>query len=276
MMCRLTLLGLVAAFAPVAAFGSILSITSGDALLGNRSLNLVQNGSFEADAGYAMNGSFWANGTTLGPVMTVTGWQTLGQVHTYASWGNDGTGGIRNSDNLPDGQNGMYFGGGLMGGVSLPPTFNADGTVSFTGTPSFFPKPDAAPVELWQTLSGLNTSATYLLDFWASGESAKYASFAADGIFGLDISGEQQMFFAAPSGNSGLGASQRYYVLFKPTSSSVTIKFTNWGHLIDGSGPHTELALDDVIVNQATPEPATMAIFAAGLLPLLRRRKMSA
>ena len=256
---------------------SIFSLTSGDLLHGNRSLNLVQNGSFEADAGFAANGSYWANGSTLGPVMSLTGWSTLGQAHTYATWGNDGTGGIKGSANLPDGANGLYFGGGIMGGTTPAPTFHANGRVTFPGPPTFFSKPDQAPVELWQTLTGLSTSSKYLLDFWASGENSKTSGFpGGDGIFGLDITGENSIYLAAPSGVSGLGTSQRYYVLFQPTASSVTLKWTNWGHLYDGTGPHTELVLDDVIVNQVTPEPASLCALGLGLAAVCRRRKRSA
>ena len=262
------------ALSPLLASASIVSISSGDTLIGNRLLNLIQNGSFEADAGFATNYSAWATGTTQLPAMSITGWQASGQSGSYAIWGNDGSSKIVGSEVMPDGPNGVYFGGGIMGAPSPMPTVAANGIVTFSSTPVFSPKPNQAPVMLWQTVSGLNTSQTYLLDFWTSGEDATAPQFADDGIFGLDITGESTMYFSAPSSYTGLGTSQRYYVMFQPTASTVTFTWTNWGHYITPNGLSTELVLDDVILNvQAVPEPATLAVLGAGALALLRRRK---
>jgi len=159
-----------------------------------------------------------------------------------------------------------------MGGITQPPTFNPDGTVSFPAPPAFFPKPTSAPVTLAQTVTGLSTGSAYLLDFWTSGEDASTGAFPHDGIFQLDITGESSMYFTAPSGNTGLGTSQRYYVLFQPTSSTTTFTWTNWGHYLGGQA--TALVLDDVILNKsAVPEPATMAVMGMCVLALARRRK---
>lgn len=262
------------AVVPTFASATIISITSGDALLGNHGTNMIVNGSFEADAGNP-NQSFWANGTTNLPFLTLTGWQTLGQPNTYAVWGNDGNGRLRGSELLPDGQNGLYFGGGLMVGTSPAPTFNTDGTVTFSSTPTITPKPGFAPVQLWQTVTGLNTSTAYLLDFWASSEDANASQFpGGDGFFGLDITGESQMYFACPNNVNALGKSQRYYVVFQPNSSTVTFTWTNWGHLPSPGGLKSELVLDDVILNTApVPEPASMLVVGGGLAAFLKRRR---
>ena len=105
-----------------------------------------------------------------------------------------------------------------------------NGLVTFTSTPSILPKPTDGPVTLQQTVSGLNTSATYVLDFWTSGKMSVSPGLPVDGFFGVNITGESTLYFAAPSGFSPIGSSQRYQVYFNPTSSTVTFKWINWGH----------------------------------------------
>ncbi len=263
----------ILALAAAVSQATIISINSGDVLLGNRSSNLVTNGSFEADDGTAMNGSFWATGTILTPQVLLTGWTAVGQMNSYASWGHDGANNwLRGSDFIPHGMDAVYFGAGGMT-TSVAPIFHTDGTVTFPSTPTFFPTPNLGPVTLSQTLTGLNTSQAYLLDFWASGELAHFGGFSGDGLFGLDITGENQMYFACPNGSSNLGASQRYYIVFQPNTSSVTLTFTNWGHYTDSGGNlRTELVMDDVIVN-TVPESATLLVLAIPLAFVLRRRR---
>ena len=94
------------------SFGTILSSAGNDTLTGNRSANLILNGSFEADAGFAANGSSWATGTSFSPTMSLNSWTASGQSGSYAFWGNDGLGGINGSDSLPHGSNALYFGAG--------------------------------------------------------------------------------------------------------------------------------------------------------------------
>ena len=254
------------------AQASIVSISSGDALLGNRPSNLLLNGSFEADAGTAANQSYWATGTTLTPSMSLTDWTASGGPQSYAYWGNMGPT-LAGSDTIPHGENALYFGASIMLPLAFDPVFAADGQVSFTGNPNIQPKPGIGPVTLSQTVSGLSTTQHYLLDFWASGENASFASWG-DGFFGLDITGESQILLAAPGGQTGLGASQRYYVVFQPTASTVTLTWTNWGHFIDSFGGfHSELAMDDAILNPV-PEPTSLILFGGPVvLGLLRRRR---
>ncbi|PWU12949.1 MAG: hypothetical protein C5B50_20390 [Verrucomicrobia bacterium] len=237
------------------SFGSVLSVAGNDTLVGNRAANLITNGSFEADGGVATNGAYWATGTTLTPTVSLTGWTASGQSQTYAIWGSDGFGGIKNSAMFPHGTNGLYFGGDIMASVSPYPVEANNGLVTFTSTPTITPKPTDAPVSLQQTVSGLNPSATYVLDFWTSGEDIGQPSMAVDGFFALDITGEPRLYFAAPSGNGPIGTSQRYQVYFNPTASTVTFKWINWGHYFGPNGMSDELVLDDVILNLLTNGP---------------------
>jgi hypothetical protein len=246
--------------------GSVLSVAGNDNLIGNRPANLIVNGSFEADGGVATNGSYWATGTTLSPIMSLTGWNASGQAASYAIWGSDGFGGVKGSASLPHGTNGLYFGAGIMAMVAPFPTEANDGQVSFSSTPAILPKPTDGPVTLQQTVTGLNPSSTYLLDFWTSGENVGQPEFPVDGFFGLDITGESRLYFAAPSGNGPVGTSQRYQVYFTPTASTVTFKWINWGHYSGPGGLSDELVLDDVILNLVSdPVPAVDCACLANL-----------
>jgi hypothetical protein len=247
--------------------GSVLSVAGNDTLVGNRPANLIVNGSFEADGGVAANLSYWATGTTLSPTMSLTGWTASGQPASYAYWGNDGFGGIKSSAPLPHGTNGVYFGAGIMAMVAPFPTEAADGQVTFSSTPAILPKPTDGPVTLEQTITGLNTSSTYLLDFWTSGENVGQPGLPVDGFFGLDITGESRLYFAAPSGNGPIGPSQRYQVYFKPTASTVTFKWINWGHYSSPGGLSDELVLDDVILNLVSNQVAAVDCNCLAKLP---------
>jgi hypothetical protein len=240
---------------------TISYVTGNDTLVGNRSANLLLNGSFEADGGSAANGSYWATGTLLTPTLSLNSWTASGQVASYAIWGNDGFGGIKGSAPLPHGTNGLYFGAGIMAVVAPWPTEAADGQVTFGSPPALLSKPTDGPVTLEQTVSGLNPSATYLLDFWTSGENIGTPEFSVDGFFGLEITGESRLYFASPSGNGPVGNSQRYQVYFNPASTTATFRWINWGHYSGPNGLSDELVLDDVILNQMeVPEPSSFGL----------------
>jgi hypothetical protein len=237
---------------------TVLSVTGNDTLVGNRPTNLITNGSFEADAGVATNGSYWATGTGFSPTMSLSAWTASGQVASYAIWGSDGFGGIQSSAPFPHGTNGLYFGAGIMALVIPFPTEAANGLVTFSNAPVIQPKPTDGPVTLQQTVSGLNPSSTYLLDFWTSGEMVGQPGLPVDGFFGLNISGEATLYFAAPSGNGLVGPAQRYQVYFTPTASTVTFEWVNWGHYLDPNGMSDELVLDDVILNLVSNAPTPL------------------
>jgi hypothetical protein len=239
--------------------------------------NLVPNGSFEDHPNGGASIYYWATGTSLTPFAQPANWVTNGASQNYAEWGN--TVAFEGSAPLPDGTSGLYFGNNLMASISETPTFNADGSVTFISpTPTIVPK-FPPPVTLSQTVSGLNVAATYGLTFWVSGEDAATLGFAHDGFFGLDVTGYNTVYLAAPSGTSGLGTSHVYNFTFTPASANTTITFTNWGHPVAGMPgwnlpTSTELILDDVIVN-LIPEPSSltlMSLCAVGLMHFRVRR----
>jgi len=76
-------------------------------------------------------------------------------------------------------------------------------------------------------------------------------TFTHRGLFAVDV-GFGNIFLRDPvtAPNSGIGT--RYVIVFSATSSSDTIKFTNWGHMQYNGGYTTELILDDVRLFAAT------------------------
>ncbi len=99
----------------------------------------------------------------------------------------------------------------------------------------------ATGLSLSQTVSGLTPGGNYVLEFWAGGESQ-----TERGVFALDVGFGNIMLGNRPTPSpSGVGI--RFLVTFVASSTSHTIKFTNWGH-VNSSG--TELILDDVKLYQ--------------------------
>lgn len=263
-----------------ASQAGIVSITASNALNGDRSTNLLSNGSFETGAagnqrwagaaGQALGGTPNGNGASV----AVNGWTTTYDTGAYGWWGPLGFGGAP----CADGRNCLYFGNSFATKNSAA-TFGANGVVTFSGTPGLTGSrgTNLQPVVLSQTLGGLTVGGTYTLDFWVSGES-NTGGFDGAGIFGLGI-GDEDVYLTAvgtalnPGGLTG--ASARYFVTFTADSVSEKISFTNWGHACNSC---TELILDDVIVNGAAssvPEPGTLALVGAAALGLagIRRRR---
>ncbi len=255
------------------AQAGIVSISTGSTATGDRTTNLVTNGSFETGStGGSQN---WtgpgphSGGSPGGPGVTIPGWTASYDTGAYGWWGPLNFGAAP----CADGTNCLYFGNWFTTPSSAP-TFNADGTVSFATAPTFTnsSSTNAAPVVLSQTLTGLTVGDTYLLDFWTTGED-NIGGFNNPGIFGLDI-GSDSVFLTVPSLNSLFpSGTLRYFVTFTADSSSVALSFTNWGHV---SGDATELMLDDVIVNgrsEPIPEPASFALLGLGMLALAGSRR---
>ncbi len=226
------------------------TISTGDALLGDRSTNLIANGSFET--GNAGVNTGWTPGSHLGgypgtEVAAIPSWSSSYPAGAYGWWGPLGFQGGAS----PNGSNAVYF-GNSFNKVGVPSSIAANGVITFTGSPTFSDRP--GPVTLSQTVTGLDTTATYRLDFWTSGE-GNTGGFIGTGLFGLSITGLGLEYLLLPSTSNSFGASQRYYVDFTPTSSTTTFSFINWGHITDmggAGGTATELVLDDVILNKTS------------------------
>ncbi len=259
-----------------ASSAAIISITTGSGP-GSAGSNLLLNPSFETGAagnqrwagaaGQASGGT--PNGN--GPSVPIPNWTATYGPGAYGWWGPLGFAGAP----CVDGPDCLYF-GNTFTTPSLTPTFNADGTVTFAGTPTFNSSNpnNQTPVVLSQTVS-LAPGATYILDFWVSGES-NTSGFNHAGLFQLNIGGASVFLTDIASVNPGgiTGASTRYFVTFTADASDA-ISFTNYGHIC---GNCTELVLDDthlVATRAAVPEPGTLGLIALASLGMagIRRRR---
>lgn len=286
MHARLAIASLILAAAS-SAFGSLTLLPAGPQLGVNNVNNLVANGSFEIGAPTPGTPENWATGTSFTPYTPIPSWQASGAPQTYAYWGSDFPGvspfRIAGSAILPHGQSGVYF-GNAAAIPNLPPTFNADRTVSFPG-PVSFNTAYAQPALLWQSVpTHLTIAPSYILSFWVSGENAGFGGGAPDydGIFGLRLTnvlaGDPIQHLVVPSGGTSIyGDSIRYEFQFSPLNplAPVTIEFINWGHMnlsaFGGFGT-TELILDDVIVNPVPGPAASVLVALAGGWSIRRRR----
>jgi hypothetical protein len=96
-------------------------------------------------------------------------------------------------------------------------------------------------ISLEQTVNGLVPGATYVLEFWAGGETIG-GVFPELGLFGVDI-GFGYTYLRCKPTEAFTGVGLRYIIVFNATAVSHSIKFTNWGHICNDC---TELVLDDV------------------------------
>ncbi len=283
--------------APHFALAAINSISSGDAVLGNRPGNLVANGSFE-DSNWAPVASpdtqwdSWVlagTGTTLngGVVDVPDNWTTGGGTQNYAAWGNDSSfsgSGLRSSAPIPHGSLAVYMGNQATF-VTPAPSFGANGVITFSSAPTFnhiLPADYTPSFFIEQTVTGLDVNASYLLDFWTSGEDVTSTPFLSPGLLELSITGEAPIYLATPYDplDPNLGASQRYYIDFQPSASTITFRFTNHGHLLLQSAMGSEGVMDDVILNLRSaaaevPEPGTLvsAVLLLGAFSCEIRRR---
>ncbi len=232
--------------------------------------------------------------------------------------------------NWNEGDRGVYFGNWRFK-TSVAPTFANDnsGIVTFSSTPTFThitgdggassdtvltgygitgtPTTTGVGVTLSQTVTGLQVGVNTVVGFWVTGEltgGTAAQEYDRDGVFrfGLtDSSGSSSMYLAVPNGDAtttkmlasgGVALKSKYYqVKFTPTTSSVTLTFENYGHIMWGQGSNinvtnndatafalrgTELVLDDVIINQSPvviPEPSPIVLAALGLCALIGVQK---
>jgi hypothetical protein len=116
---------------------------------------------------------------------------------------------------------------------------------------------DTTGISLSQTVNGLIPGNVYVLEFWVGGE----AGFQNDGVFAVDI-GFGNTFLTNPM-TYPLDTGRRYIIQFLASSSSHTIKFTNWGHICSTC---TELILDDVRVYHISQLSSIIPACAVGII----------
>ena len=213
--------------------------------------NLVLNGGFENTnciAVYAAH-SFCPNSTIYD--CDIINWTcTGGGTNTYACM-------MDTSQNsrtiIIEGIKATYFGNGFCNscsGTQSDLSCIVDSSCQVIGIPTGYPFNGPAyggnvGVSLSQIVNGLIAGNIYELEFWAGGESYN-SIFSQSGLFAVDL-GFGNIFLKAPPTPRNTGIGKRYVISFIATSSSHTIKFTNWGHIgVNSNNDFTELILDDV------------------------------
>ena len=204
--------------------------------------NLIQNGSFEY--GCANFGNFIPNSNNYS--CNLTGWiGSGGGSQTYAMVYDTTT----NVSVTPDGKFVAYFGDGVWARFCSPNYFDtscvADSGCAVVNIQSGYPYTDSAygganGPSIEQTVNGLTIGNTYILEFWAGGE-GQNSGWVSRGIFGVDVGFGYTFLHNLPTNPGYVGT--RFIIEFNATSTSHTIKFTNWGH---SCGTCTELMLDNV------------------------------
>lgn len=253
--------------------------------------NLVTNGSFET-GGPSSGGTdayFWSRPCNTN---IPTGWTADGDAFSYAFWGfyhsttsnqfdfsftnntcnnavQNGTGDIMLAPQ-PNGNNLLYFGNYEFAINGPAPAYNA-------ATGEYIPRASVAAadaaiswsagtstkgVKIMQTVTGLTPGNYYELEFWATGENFG----AVDGIFVLEVGGKKFWLTCPGIDNvNGLGTSERYHLVFQAATASTVISYKNYSHFRKSLNPAmtawwganvsdytSELALDDVIINEKT------------------------
>ncbi len=204
--------------------------------------NLIINGGFEnTTCGFNSNNNTWCP-NSANYNCNIANWTcTGGGVGTYSCF-YDST-----YWKVLEGVRSPYFGNNFCSACPLGDTaclINSECTTS--GIPWGYPlvNPnfgDTSGLNLFQTVNGLIPGNTYVLEFWAGGECNGF-DFQGKGLFAVDLGFGNILLRCRPTPpHTGIGT--RFLIEFKATSTSHTIKFTNWGHI---SSNHTELILDDV------------------------------
>jgi Secretion system C-terminal sorting domain len=263
------------------AMAQITNIAFGTIIL-NTGTNLITNGGFEnctASPGFC--GGFWGANTTATPKRDITNWlETGGGTSTYAGVVDAfGT----NEPDPPEGSLMINFGNDAVAS-DLPLIFASNGEVTFAGTPTFthFGTTYGATnqgVGIEQTLTGLTPGNTYRLEMYVTGRDIlNGALFSDDGFFKVEIvdgSNTYSKFLAVPTKTSAnnyvtlANPFMRYYIKFKPTNTSATIRFISYGYIVifgspDFRGP--EVLIDDVSVNDlGNILPLQLTSFVAAL-----------
>ena len=209
--------------------------------------NLLLNGGFETTTCQPSTGVIGENSSICpnsnGYACDFANWTcTGGGYNTYACLYNT----VIGKSIIVQGNNAVYFGNFycMACSSSSEDTSCLDNLgCTVTGIPAGYPfNPDIAfggstGVSLQQTVNGLVPGHYYVLEFWAGGEE----SYGGKGLFALNVGFGDTLLRNRSTGPGDIGIT--YIVEFKATSSSHTIKFTNWGHICSNC---TELVLDNV------------------------------
>lgn len=206
--------------------------------------NLIQNGSFENSNCFAtQNYSFCPSSAYYS--CQIFNWLCSGGGQgTYAFMYNN------SFSTIADGLYAPYFGNNFATACSIMFDLSclSDSDCIVKGFPTGFPSSDSAyggalGLSLSQVVFNLTPGDTFVLEFWAGGESYN-GSFNNDGYFAVDV-GFGNTFLRCPPTPPSTGIGKRYLVIFKATSAAHVFKFTSWGHF---SPDCSELVLDDVML----------------------------
>ena len=202
--------------------------------------NLLQNGGFES-SNCGVTGYFCPNSSFYS--CDLTGWTcTGGGPNTYA----------HNMDNnfsmVIQGTQAAYLGNfycNPCSNVTNDTSCVTDSACTLNPLPPGFPTNTASygnntGVSIEQTVNGLIPGSTYVLEFWAGGEGNSWPN---RGLFAVDVGFGDTLLRNKQTRSFTTDLGTRYLVEFMATSTSHTIKFTNWGHICSDC---TELILDDV------------------------------
>lgn len=151
---------------------------------------------------------------------------------------------------IPEGTNAVYFGNGYSHACStldFDITCLINSSCGVSGMPLGYPTSDSdyggtVGVSIEQTVTGLTIGKTYVLEFWAGGES-HFGDFVAPGIFAVDVGFGDNFLRCKPTFDFFSDIGTTFILEFNAISVNQTIKFTNWGHICASC---TELVLDQV------------------------------
>jgi|CXWJ01.1.fsa_nt_gi hypothetical protein len=176
----------------------------------------------------------------------ITGWTCLdGGTSSYARMYDNSS----NRSYIPEGNYVAYFGNYLCNACSAVATDTScvsENNCIVNTPPAGYPLSGgnyglSAGISLQQTVNNLTIGNTYVLEFWCGGEFAS-GNYVNPGLFAVDI-GFGKTFLRNPRTQPVVGIGKTFVIQFNATSTSHTIKFTNWGHIIISC---TELVLDNV------------------------------
>ncbi len=207
--------------------------------------NLILNGGFENTTCNQIGGYICPNAQSYN--CDIKEWKCAnGGMQTYATI-YDSTHSV-----IPEGLNAVYFGNGPAYSCKNPlgarDTSCLNSTsIIVTGIPVGYPYCGSdyggqLGVSLEQSVTGLIPGNIYVLDFWAGGESYN-PPFLDRGLFSVDFGFGNTFLRCKSTKPLSSNKGTIFLIEFKAASSSITIKFTNWGHIC---ATCTELVIDNV------------------------------